>query len=110
MVANQLGDTSAQQRLAGIDVLRGISVLLVTLHHIHLRFWINNYDVDSVLPRTLNQVLFWSGYYAVIIFFVISGFLITSLSIRRWGDLRQIQAGRFYLMRASRILPCLLLL
>ncbi len=98
------------RRLTGVDVLRGISVLLVTLHHIHLRFWLNDYDVDHVLPRMLNQVLFWSGYYAVVVFFVISGFLITGLSIRRWGHLGQIQAGRFYRMRAARILPCLLLL
>jgi peptidoglycan/LPS O-acetylase OafA/YrhL len=55
-------------------------------------------------------VLFWSGYYAVITFFVISGFLITALSIRRWGQLGHIHIGRFYRMRAARILPCLLLL
>jgi peptidoglycan/LPS O-acetylase OafA/YrhL len=97
-------------RLSGVDVLRGLSVLLVTLHHIHLRFWLNDYDVDGVLPKTLNQVLFWSGYYAVIIFFVISGFLITTLSISRWGWLGHIQVWRFYRMRAARILPCLLLL
>lgn len=36
--------------------------------------------------KSLNQVLFWSGYYAVITFFVISGFLITGLSIKRWGQ------------------------
>lgn len=34
-------------RLNGVDVLRGVSVLLVTLHHIHLRFWLNDYEVDS---------------------------------------------------------------
>lgn len=97
-------------RLAGVDVLRGISVLLVTLHHIHLRFRLNDFDVDQLLPKMLNQVLFWSGYYAVVVFFVISGFLITGLSIRRWGRLGEIRAGRFYRMRAARILPCLLLL
>lgn len=97
-------------RLAGVDVLRGLSVLLVTLHHIHLRFRLNGYNFDGVLPKSLNQVLFWSGYYAVIVFFVISGFLITGLSIRRWGDLGRVQAGRFYAMRSSRILPCLILL
>jgi peptidoglycan/LPS O-acetylase OafA/YrhL len=97
-------------RLEGIDVLRGSSVLLVLMHHFHLRFVFNHYPVDDVLPKTLNQVLLWSGYYAVIIFFVISGFLITSLSIRRWGSLAHIHIGRFYAMRASRILPCLLLI
>ncbi len=107
---NGLVKVGDDHRLAGVDVLRGISVLLVTLHHIHLRFWINDYNVDHVLPRMLNQILFWSGYYAVVVFFVISGFLITGLSIRRWGHLGQIHAGRFYRMRAARILPSLLLL
>lgn len=97
-------------RLDGVDVLRGASVLQVTLHHIHLRFLLNGYDVDHALPGVVNQVLYWSGYYAVIVFFVISGFLITRLSIARWGQLGHIHAGRFYLMRAARILPCLLVL
>jgi peptidoglycan/LPS O-acetylase OafA/YrhL len=96
-------------RLAGVDVLRGLCVLLVVLHHIHLRFKFNHYPVNDVLPETLNQVLFWSGYYAVITFFVISGFLITGLSIRRWESLGSVHAFRFYGMRIARILPCLLL-
>jgi peptidoglycan/LPS O-acetylase OafA/YrhL len=94
-------------RLEGVDVLRGLSVLLVTLHHIHLRYWLNDYPVNHVLPDLLNRVTFWSGYYAVIIFFVISGFLITRLSIARWGQLGKVHVGRFYVMRAARILPCL---
>jgi peptidoglycan/LPS O-acetylase OafA/YrhL len=40
---------------------------------------------------------------------VISGFLITGLSIRRWGQLGDVHTGRFYRMRMARILPCLLL-
>jgi peptidoglycan/LPS O-acetylase OafA/YrhL len=97
-------------RLAGVDLLRGICVLLVVLHHIHLRFKINKYPVNEVLPETLNRVLFWSGYYAVIAFFVISGFLIASLSIRRWENLGSVPTGRFYGMRLARIGPCLLLI
>jgi peptidoglycan/LPS O-acetylase OafA/YrhL len=68
-------------RLEGVDVLRGLSVLLVTLHHIHLRFVLNDFPVENVLPGLLSRVVFMSGYNAVIIFFVISGFLITRLPI-----------------------------
>ena len=96
-------------RLPGVDVLRGLCILSVVLHHIHLRFTTARIPVNDVLPATLNQILFWSGLYAVIAFFVISGFLITSLSIRRWNVLGTIDAGRFYRMRMARILLCLLL-
>lgn len=103
-------EDSNKFRLDGVDVLRGLSVLLVVLHHIHLRFKFNKFPVNEVLPETLNQVLFWSGYYAVIAFFVISGFLISSLSIRRWNALGSVDAFRFYGMRMARILPCLFLI
>src|ERR1700736_2765752 len=102
-------DVSERFRLDGVDVLRGLCVLLVVLHHIHLRFVLNHFDVDARLPKIPNQVLFWSGYYSVITFFVISGFLITGLSVRRWGRLESVHIGRFYNMRMARIIPCLLL-
>lgn len=97
-------------RLAGVDVLRGLCVLLVVLHHINLRFVLNHLPVQHALPARAEQVLFWSGYYAVVAFFVISGFLITGLSLRRWGSLGAVRIGSFYRMRFARIAPCLLLL
>jgi len=109
-VATPTPGLSTRQRVRGIDVLRGLAVILVMLNHIHLRFEINDYDVDGLLPGPLSTVLFWSGHEAVVIFFVISGFLITSLSLRRWGSLEKIELSRFYRLRGARILPCLLLL
>ncbi|HEV7607987.1 MAG TPA: acyltransferase [Steroidobacteraceae bacterium] len=100
----------AGSRIPSIDVLRGLAVILVVLHHIHLRFKLNHFDVATLLPQPVGQVFFWSGYYAVIAFFVISGFLITSLSLRRWGTLDNISPPAFYRLRVARILPCLLLL
>lgn len=97
-------------RLAGVDVLRGLCVLLVLLNHIKIRFLLNDLPVGSALPARLEQVFFWSGHYAVVTFFVISGFLITSLSLRRWGSLGAVDIGSFYRMRFARIAPCLLLL
>jgi peptidoglycan/LPS O-acetylase OafA/YrhL len=101
---------SPGHRAGGIDTLRGLAVVLVLLHHIHLRFQLNDYDVARLLPASLGTVLFWSGYYSVITFFVISGFLITTLSLRRWRSLERVPLGHFYRLRGARILPCLLLL
>jgi peptidoglycan/LPS O-acetylase OafA/YrhL len=96
-----------QGRWPGIDVLRGMSVLAVVLHHVHLRFALNRFPVADLVPKAVGNVLFWSGYYAVIAFFVISGFLITNLSLRRWKTLGTIDSKSFYWLRAARILPCL---
>ena len=97
-------------RLAGVDGLRGLCVLLVLLNHIKLRFLLNDLPVPDALPARMERVFFWSGHYAVVIFFVISGFLITGLSLRRWGSLAAVSVGSFYRMRLARIAPCLLLL
>ncbi len=43
-------------------------------------------------------------------FFVLSGFLITSLLVREWGKTRAIDLGTFWANRARRLLPGLLLL
>lgn len=53
------------------------------------------------------NIIFQSGYYGVMAFFVVSGFLITSNAIRKWGTLSNIKPDQFYLMRFARIIPCL---
>ena len=92
------------KRNDGIDFLRGISIISVILIHcaIHIPFSRNN------IPMWLYNIIFRSGYYGVIIFFVISGFLITSHCLQRWGNLQNIHTRKFYLMRFARIMPCLL--
>ncbi len=84
--------------------------MAVVVHHINLRVRLDKTSLGAVLGTAVNRVLFWSGYNGVIVFFVISGFLITTWSIKRWGHLGQISRQQFYLMRFARIVPCLLAL
>jgi peptidoglycan/LPS O-acetylase OafA/YrhL len=98
------------QRWQGIDVLRGLSILAVVLLHIDGRIPFAWSGIGSHLPRAVSRVLFRNGYYGVKIFFVISGFLITSNILRRWGALDRVDLKAFYRLRFARIMPCLLTL
>jgi peptidoglycan/LPS O-acetylase OafA/YrhL len=53
---------------------------------------------------------FSMGFLGVDVFFVLSGFLITSILIRDWGATNHISLPRFYLRRALRLFPALLAL
>jgi len=101
---------NAPARNAGIDFLRGLSILLVLLNHIGLRIRLTEGVLGAHLPRELLNDLNFNGSEAVYIFFVISGFLITSNVLIRWGSLGAIELRGFYVRRAARILPCLVTL
>ena len=101
---------SPHARNPGIDALRGLSILLVVLHHIGLRIPFKKTALADVLPMPLLRALNYNGYEAVFVFFVISGFLIAGNVLRRWGSLQQIDARSFYARRFARIVPCLLVL
>lgn len=101
---------ASMPRNPGIDALRGASIVMVLLHHLALRIPLRDTALADVLPRRLLNALSYNGYEAVFVFFVVSGFLIASHSLRRWGALSAIDMRAFYSRRAARILPCLLLL
>lgn len=95
------------KRLVGIDVLRAIAIIAVLALHLG-----QSHLVEP--PRShLVGYLWWAtrtgGFYGVILFFAISGFVIARTTIERDGSLSQIRIARFYARRTARIGPALFL-
>jgi len=79
-----------RDRIRGLDGLRAVAVSAVVLYHLGI----------TVIP---------GGFLGVDIFFVISGFLITTLLVEEMSAQGRIRLGTFYLRRARRLLPALLI-
>ena len=97
-------------RVDQIDVLRGLSILAVILLHINLRMRLGETIVGAKLPNWIVSRIVTNGYNGVIVFFAVSGFLITSTCLRRWVSLTNISLTRFYRLRFARIAPMLIAL
>jgi peptidoglycan/LPS O-acetylase OafA/YrhL len=69
-----------------LDGMRGLAILAVFVYHLQL---------------------LGGGFLGVDLFFVLSGFLITSLLLQEWQERGSISFSRFYLRRALRLLPAL---
>jgi peptidoglycan/LPS O-acetylase OafA/YrhL len=91
-------------------MLRGLAIFFVLMNHINIRFLGADVLYTRYLPAQLVHFLVWNGQLGVQMFFAVSGFLITSISLRRWGSLAQVSLRGFYRLRFARIAPLLLLL
>ncbi len=89
--ANAPGARPTLGHIRGLDGIRALSVLSIIAFH-----------------TGLNSVP--GGFYGVDSFFVLSGFLITSLLVGEWGGTGTIKLRRFWAARARRLLPALFLL
>jgi len=93
------------KRLPLVDLVRSFSILCVLAIH-----------ADAFFARPQNPALAWvwnhfqrNGTYGVYLFFLVSGFLITGVIQNNPGGLWNPSLRRFYVQRAGRILPLLLL-
>jgi peptidoglycan/LPS O-acetylase OafA/YrhL len=87
-------------RIPSLDGLRALSIALVIVGHC---------AATSGAPGWLDRPMFTSlGNVGVRIFFLISGFLITTLLLRDVDKYGRIRIGLFYERRALRILPAAL--
>ena len=100
----------AANRVDGVDLLRGVAIFFVLMNHVNMRLLIDGVPYTRGLPDQVVSSLVWNGQYGVQIFFAVSGFLITSTTLKRWGPLFEVSLRGFYLMRFARIVPLLLLL
>jgi len=77
-------------RIRGLDGLRAVAVVAVIAYHLF----------PGALP---------GGFLGVDVFFVVSGFLITTLLLREVAEHGRLRLGRFWERRARRLLPALVL-
>lgn len=104
---NQTGNW---KRIDGIDLLRGLAIFFVLMDHVHIRLALARVPYTKFLPAQLAHFLVGNGELGVQIFFAVSGFLIMSISLRRWAPLSEIKVRDFYLLRFARIAPLFFLL
>jgi peptidoglycan/LPS O-acetylase OafA/YrhL len=86
------GSSGTSARIQGLDALRGLAIILVLLRH----SW----------PEFTGS----AGVVGVVLFFTLSGYLITNLLVSDISRFGRVRYGRFYRNRAIRLLPALIFL
>jgi peptidoglycan/LPS O-acetylase OafA/YrhL len=92
--------SASRDRIPGLDGLRGISILPVLFGHL---VGTKNFPLADVTRQVTDL-----AHFGVTVFFVLSGFLITSLLQTELARTGTIRLRRFYLRRALRLLPAFL--
>lgn len=89
---------SATSRIAALDGLRGIAILMVIGSHL---------PHSDVFPKQWAAVweYFFNGGLGVLIFFVLSGYIITHLLLKEEAQYQKISLRAFYIRRTFRIIP-----
>jgi peptidoglycan/LPS O-acetylase OafA/YrhL len=107
---NSTDRANSWSRLDGVDILRGLAIFFVLMNHVNMRLFLAKIPYAQGLPTQLVSLFVWNAQHGVQMFFAVSGFLITSTSIRRWGSLSRVSLRDFYALRFARIAPLLFLL
>jgi peptidoglycan/LPS O-acetylase OafA/YrhL len=92
-----------------IDMLRGVSIVMVMLLHYSLTYRLHASPLNEWVSVPTLRTIFFNGNYGVCVFFVVSGFLITTNIVRRYGALARTDVTHFYKLRLFRLYPSVVL-
>jgi peptidoglycan/LPS O-acetylase OafA/YrhL len=87
--------------LKGLDSLRAIAAIVVVVGHIELLKSMFGIDSYTDLPFFKDT----GGHVAVVLFFVLSGFLITTLLLKEKEKTQTVSLKNFYIRRILRVWP-----
>jgi peptidoglycan/LPS O-acetylase OafA/YrhL len=87
-----VSDAIDEKYYPSLNGLRGVSIIIVLMAHLHL-------SRNSIYLRCFNGAL------GVDIFFVLSGFLITSICLKEYKLTGNLSLKNFYVRRILRIIP-----
>jgi peptidoglycan/LPS O-acetylase OafA/YrhL len=97
--------SNSGNRIPEFDGIRAIAIWMVILLHIFSGYWIDQDALSFLLAHFPRPVLaiFWHGWMGVDLFFLLSGFLITSILLD--SKTRPHYFRNFYIRRFLRIAP-----
>ncbi|MDB5391316.1 MAG: hypothetical protein JWM11_6962 [Planctomycetaceae bacterium] len=88
-------------RIAGLDFIRGVAILLVLCRHLHLA----QPGIESSWMHHVLFVLQRGGWCGVDLFFVLSGFLVSGILFRQYQTSGRLPIRDFLIRRGFKIYP-----